>query len=848
MTAIVPQITTISNSKFLEGIFGDCFNAAHVTGFVEPPDELEKLGKRHFWGGDAFYRNPLEDSTFNNFFVISTFHADADGSHRRRKNNFAASFCMMIDDVGSGPGAKISEALMELTGPEPSWILETSKDNHQYGYIFSAPVMDRHKIEALLKGFVKLGLVDGDGDPGMLGCTRYARLPVGTNNKSKYSEPFPHQLRSWKPGLTYDIDALALGFGIDLKAHYTSDDGAYYGEAKPTDQDMIYQSLHRMGLIKTAIRPGVYDITCPWHKGHTETLDNGTAYLAPMGLKCHHGSCASRKGRDLMNWLHGADPVYATACAAKMPFQPIEKGSEKPQDARSDDIEAMIDRIDPNVPSSADGAYRALAVQYVNFSPAERDFWRDKIKVAAATTAATAKAQLKYIRNLILQENKENGTIVEPQWSDFVEDRLIGTLDNFRAICEFHGIEMKFNQMSHAIDCSIPKKEFKDEDVDNLNLSHLKDLVQKYGIGFTRTGDWMNAYAHENAYHPFRDYLDTISDLPFNPMMPMFEKLLGTLVIDDHEDHAREFLRRWLTSVVAAVRGHGRAGMKGVLTFSGPQGIGKTSWFRNLFSPEMFCEGLVLDPHNKDTLIQATSHLVCELGELDATFKKDIPALKAFISNQSDKIRHPYAARSSMHPRRTVFCATVNQQNFLVDQTGNSRFWPISISDCDYAELLEMQASGEMHLLWREMDACYQACIVGKVDFKWWLGPEDMYMLNEVSEDFIRETPGETMLKDVYNMDGPSVHDVTAVELMTSLGMSVKDHSFAVRKGEVLEALRRLTGQRKRKHFRRDGEVLSGYKVPQRREKKMVAALSIVPTVPDIEIAPGGQFDINDFL
>ena len=834
MSEILAQNTTVSNEKFLQGIFGDCHNAAHVTGFAEPPDELEALGKRTYWGGDAWYRNKLEDSTRNNFFVISTFHPDADGSHRRRKTNFAAAFCLMIDDIGTGPGSKINDGAL-MFNVEPSWILETSKDNYQYGYIFETPVMDRGQIEALLKGFVAKGMVDGNADPGMLGCTRYARLPVGWNNKKKYGTPFKHYLKSWLPNNKYTIEALADDFEIDLTKFYSSDEQSYFGNAKPMENDLVYQSLNRLGLIKSTIRDGVYDITCPWHRGHGEELDNGTAYLAPMGLKCHHGTCGSRKGRDLLNWLHGADPIYADACAVKMPFEVIKTPAETSQDARSEDIETAIDAIDPGIPKSADGAYRALAIAYTKFSPSERDFWLSKIKDASGVRVTVARAQLKYVRGQILDEHKRDGILQEPAWVDYVDDKIIGTVANFRAVCEYHGIIMKFNQMTHAIDCDIPKENFKEEDIDNLNLSHMRDVMQRYGIPYTRTGEWMNMYAHENAFHPFLDYLDSIEDLPFDPMCPMFEKLLGTLKIEEFEEQSIQFLRKWLISVVAAVRGHQGAGMKGVLTFSGPQGVGKTSWFRNLFPAEMFCEGLVLDPHNKDTLIKATNHLVCELGELDSTFKKDIPALKAFISNHTDEIRHPYAAKSSTHPRRTVFCATVNQQNFLVDQTGNSRFWPIAVEGCDFQVLTKMRSLGQMDLLWREIDAMYQAGIAGRPEFNWWIGIEEQGMLSEVSEAYIRSSPGETMLKEIYDLDAPCVHQVTTVELMQSLGLSVRDNAFATRKSEIMEAMRRITGQ-KAKQFRRDGEKFYGYKVPQRKEKKMAAQLSVVPVAP----APGG--------
>ena len=218
---MVSDNNSVSNLVFLQAVFGEYHQAAHVTGFAESPSDLPKLGKNHFWGGDAFYKRPLEDPSHNNFFVISTFHQEPDGMHRRRKSSFAAGFCIMIDDVGTGAGSKIDSfyfGSMERN-MQPSWVIETSPDNYQYGYMFDAPVMDRGKVEALLKGFVAIGMVDGGADPGMLGVTRYARLPIGSNTKAAYGGNFPHVLTEWNPGLRYGIDTLAAEFGITLLHH-----------------------------------------------------------------------------------------------------------------------------------------------------------------------------------------------------------------------------------------------------------------------------------------------------------------------------------------------------------------------------------------------------------------------------------------------------------------------------------------------------------------------------------------------------------------------------------------------------------------------------------------------------
>ena len=836
MSSTLPQRTTLSNQQFLERIFGEYYRAAHVCGFAEDPGKLDQLGLRHYWGGTIWGRNPIENPYENNFFVISTFNVDPEtGKNQRRKANFAGGFCVMIDDIGDGPGAKISELDMEFIGPVPSWKLETSPDNYQYGYIFATPVLERGKVEALLKGLVALDLIDDGTDPGMLGCTRYARLPVGSNTKEKYGIAFEHRLATWKPGTRYEIDDLARGFGIALTDH-TRDDK--YPDPLPQAEDLVFQSLERLGMIKSKLREGIWDITCPWHDQHTELLDNGTAYLSPMGLKCHHGHCGERSGRDLLNWLHGQDPDYVKACEAKMVFEPVPltpTAAVPDVPLEDEDIEQAIGLIVPGDLMSTRRAYRALASKMTTLTPDEKDHYLRMIKDAAGVTMSVAKDQLRYTRSEVVKEHRLKGILKEPAWTHYQEDKITACLENFEAMCDYHGITMQYNQMSHRIDLTVPGHSFAGEDLANRNLLHMRDLVQKYGLPYARVDEWMMGVAHKYAFHPFEVYLDSLGSLPFDPMCPIFERIANTLNVDEDERaNADIFLRRWFISVVAAVRGHGGAGMKGVLTLAGNQGIGKTSWFRGIFPEDMFCEGLVLDPHNKDTIIKATDHLVCELGELDATFRRDIPALKAFISSQYDQIRHPYAAKTSQHPRRTVFCATVNQTHFLVDETGNSRFWPIEVFSCDFHEVSRMRDNGQLALFWREIDEMYRACIAGREEFRWWIGADEQELLSNSSEKFVRETAGEAMLKEHFDLDGPAVHWMTGAEIMQTLGVRMNEHNYTSRKNEVLATIRRITGQSTIRKFSREGKSFKGYRMPQKKEQKMGAELAVVPGMPGV--------------
>ena len=111
-------------------------------------------------------------------------------------------------------------------------------------------------------------------------------------------------------------------------------------------------------------------------------------------------------------------------------------------------------------------------------------------------------------------------------------------------------------------------------------------------------------------------------------------------------------------------------------------GIGKTRFFEHLtMLSQYFGEGVCIDPRNKDSIIQATSNWICELGEIGSTLKKDMDSVKAMLTKANDEYRLPYGRSTLKFPRMTSFVGTVNDDKFLIDQTGNRRFATVPISD-----------------------------------------------------------------------------------------------------------------------------------------------------------------------
>lgn len=86
---------------------------------------------------------------------------------------------------------------------------------------------------------------------------------------------------------------------------------------------------------------------------------------------------------------------------------------------------------------------------------------------------------------------------------------------------------------------------------------------------------------------------------------------------------------------------------------------------------------------NKDFYLDLQGKIICEISELGSFKNSDLAAIKAAISRPTDRLRAPYAKASADFPRSCVFVGTTNDPQFLKDDTGGRRFWPITVGKID---------------------------------------------------------------------------------------------------------------------------------------------------------------------
>ena len=131
-----------------------------------------------------------------------------------------------------------------------------------------------------------------------------------------------------------------------------------------------------------------------------------------------------------------------------------------------------------------------------------------------------------------------------------------------------------------------------------------------------------------------------------------------------------------------------KAGCKAdiVIVFEGAQGIGKSTGLRALFGADWFKDSMP-PMGSKDASNYIVGAWCIELAEMAFQKKAEIEQQKAFISKQEEKYRPAYGRNEIVYPRRCVFAATTNRDDWAVDETGNRRFLPVKTIKVDVAGL-----------------------------------------------------------------------------------------------------------------------------------------------------------------
>ncbi|HEV2174355.1 MAG TPA: virulence-associated E family protein [Nitrospira sp.] len=193
--------------------------------------------------------------------------------------------------------------------------------------------------------------------------------------------------------------------------------------------------------------------------------------------------------------------------------------------------------------------------------------------------------------------------------------------------------------------------------------------------------------AHENEYHPVVEYLNSLDWDGESRLDTWLQDYLGCAANDTQsERYLAEVGRCTLISAVARAYKPG-CKVDTCLILEGGQGRFKSTAVRTL-AGDWYTDDL-RDITSKDASLQIQTWVV-ELSELDSLTRAEASHIKAFISRQVDRFRPPYGKRIEEYPRPGIFIGTVNPSEYLKDDTGARRFWPVE--------------TGHIHVEWLAQD------------------------------------------------------------------------------------------------------------------------------------------------
>jgi putative DNA primase/helicase len=360
----------------------------------------------------------------------------------------------------------------------------------------------------------------------------------------------------------------------------------------------------------------------------------------------------------------------------------------------------------------------------------------------------------------------------------------LGTIENLEELLDRMGVVIRYNVIAKTDEILIPGESFSIDNAKNASLARIISWCNLAGMPIGNVDAFLTSIADRNQYNPVSTW---VRSKPWDGVSRL-AAFYDTIVErgDFPKDLKETLMKRWMISAIAAAFEPRGISAHGMLVFQGVQNAGKTSWFKKLAPKdlEVISDGKMLDLREKDSIYQVLTQWIVELGELDATFKKsDMAQLKAFITKQDDVIRKPFDRKESRFARKTIFFASVNKEEFLMDETGNRRYWTIPVQSIDYQHTIDMQQ------LWAEI---YETLYTKGVT--WYLTADEIAQLNESNMDFQVMDPIEERMVSYYNWDQSDTskwRQITASDALKETGI---DRPSQAELNRASAAIKKLSG------------------------------------------------------
>jgi len=377
---------------------------------------------------------------------------------------------------------------------------------------------------------------------------------------------------------------------------------------------------------------------------------------------------------------------------------------------------------------------------------------------------AALRADMKAIRNSVAQQQRnEYMPKIQRDFSKSLDPmifpdvnrqtgQLLATKGNLISLLNGYDISLHYDVISKQQYLGLGEGIYCADLAENAKLAEIESLCGLNSLPF-KCMDYLIPLFAVNAINPVTNYLKQTKWDGKDYVTILRDMVTVTPESKPLFDVA--FLR-WLIQCVAAADGaestpnkQAKAKYEHCLVFAGEQGVRKTTFFGDLIPKQLkpyFADGMHLDPANKDSLKLVICNWIVELGEIDATFQRgDIARLKAFMSRTSDAMRLPYDKTESQFQRRTSFCGSVNDRQFLTDKTGSRRYWVVETLALPTLSEIELKVDIDQMLA-----QAWHLYMAGEI---WWADDDMKALVDASGERHASDNAVLDALEYVFDLD-----------------------------------------------------------------------------------------------